>query len=472
MSNCYYACFAREDREIDGRQRIGLEFEIVREECLALFFSGDKTRGGKRQRVEDVSDGEKLEGVRGHEEVLESFLRYGLTDERFLSRKGRYLGNTGFQLLTVYFEDISYARYRYGNWYFIELTDREHMEELTGKVHDCAVYEWGEVGDPVINAYGSFLPLGREEMRALRQLYDPYIPPESLWNGNQFAAIGGATVFQTVRFYYVGAALCAGILDNLNNLVAFFDLGTRVSNNPFIINQQAAAQNSQNAIQAELGNIGPGNPVTIFISHWHADHCNALDAFFQNGALAANIAQNTEWYVPGSALPSFHRVQNAVPAVSFHVVAAGMAQAPVNINGNVNIQAGKINYAGHLHPHHQSVYARVMLASGTTVLLAGDATYAGIPLHVRTNGPAGYVCLQASHHGGNYHYAPAAPNPPMTYIPDAANGAIAVYSADGIRHGHPSMLVMNEHRGRGYFQGNERQLNQGAAMGFNILDVF
>ena len=143
---------------------------------------------------------------------------------------------------------------------------------------------------------------------------------------------------------------------------------------------------------------------------------------------------------------------------------------PVNINGNADIQAGKINYAGNQHPHHQGVYMRVRLTSGTTVLLAGDTTYEGIPANVRTNGNAGYGCLQACHHGGNYHYAPAG-NQATAYIPRAAGGAVAVYSADGIYHGHPDAQVVGEHRQRGYLQQNECQLQLGAAQGFNILNV-
>lgn len=466
MSERYYACLSREVREMGGRQRTGLEFEIVREEYLNFFL------GRKNARMPERGD---------HEAVFENFGKYGIEHENFHKVKSRYLGTTGFYLLTVYFEDIEYARYRYENWYYIELADREHREELTGMVYDCAVCEWEETGDPVINAYGSFRPLGREETRLMRRLYQPYISVESRWDGsiggNALQAIGAGTVFGSVVFYYVGAALCAEIFDNAGNPAAFFDLGTKLSNNPFLANQLPQAQNSRNAILGELGNIGPGNQMTIFISHWHSDHRNALKPFINNNVLAANIAGNTEWYVPGSGLPSFHTVQNSVPPGSFHVMAAGTAQASVNVNGNASIQVGKINFAGNPHPHHQGLYVKVVLNSGTTVFLAGDTTYSGMPAADRTNGGAGYTCLQVCHHGGDYHIAPAVAFGAQNFIPQAEQNALgtfvanAVYSADGIRYGHPNAQVVGDHRNRGYLQGNEFQLRLGAAAGFNILTI-
>lgn len=456
----YYACLSREVREMGGRQRVGLEFEIVEEINLNCFLNEENVEGSK--------DG-------NYEEVFENFRRYGMEHENFQKVKGRYLGETDFMLLTVYFEDLTYAMYQYGKWYCIDLTDREHGEELTGKVYDCAVCEWGVEDDPVINAYGSFEELGRVRKGRLRQLYRPYIPAESRWDGdigeNGLQAIGAGTVFDEVIFYYVGAALCAEIVDNAGNTAAFFDLGTRVSGNARLLNLQAPAQNSRNVILGKLQTIGRGNRVTIFISHWHVDHCNALGYFFHQNVLTPNIRWNTNWYVPGSNLPSFHAVQNSIPAASFHVTAPGAAQAAVNINHNVNIQAGKISYRGAPHPHHQGVYARVMLSSGTTVFLAGDTTYEGIPANERTNGNNGYTCLQACHHGGNYHYAPAVQNPAAGFIPQAEQNAIAVYSADGIYHGHPAPQYVGDHRMAGYSQANEFQLQQGAAQGFNLVRI-
>lgn len=456
----FYACLSREVRETDNAQRIGLEFEVVETSYLNCFLEGTANS--------------RIMVSREYSEIFRRFQEFGLADERFQKVKARYLGETGFHLVTVYFENMEYARYQYENWYFIRLSD--NVGELEGMIYECAYYEWDETGDPVVNGCCNLELLPQSQARQLKQLYHPYIPEESRISGSEnksrVGAVAAATVFGEVDFFYVGAALCVKIIDNAGNLAAFFDLGTKVSGNPLLAAQQPAAQNSNAAILAELGAINAGAPQTIFISHWHSDHCNALGTFKNHtGAFAnANISNNTEWYVPGSRTPMFATMQAAIPPAFFHVYPLGVVQPPINVNGNAAIQVGKINLAQN-HPHHQGVYVKLQLASGTDVLLPGDTTYEGIPSAVRTNGGQGYDVLQACHHGGNYYLRPANQNAAIArgYIPAAAAGAYVVYSADGVYYGHPNSFFRQHYNNQGYAAANERCLHLVAAGGDNIL---
>lgn len=114
---------------------------------------------------------------------------------------------------------------------------------------------------------------------------------------------------------------------------------------------------------------------------------------------------------------------------------------------------------------------RVALLSGGSAILVGDTTYEGLPAAVRTNGGNGYDFLQVCHHGGDYYLNPAnqAAVAAQGFIPAAAAGAAAVYSADGQTHGHPNAFFIQHHQNRGYLAANERQLQQMAAGGNNIL---
>ncbi len=454
----FYGCLSGEKKEEGGRQRTGLEFQVVERHLLDVFLRAEC----KRQMVSEK-----------HEEVFRAFEEDGMGHERFRKIKVRYLGDMEFRLLSVYFENLEYARYRYENWYFVRFSDEKNG--LSGTVYDCSLYDWGGEDSEEINAYCNLEMLPREQAENLKKLYDPYLPEESDMRQEKEAglkAIGAGTVFQVVRFVYVGAALCAVLLDNLGTEVAFFDLGTRVSGVMALAAKQPSAQNARNAILTCLQQIGPGNPMTIFISHWHVDHVNALGIYLTNHGNLNNIVNHSEWYVPASGCPMFMWIQGMVPAASFHAYPRGAAQAPVNVAGNPNIQVGKIDLQGNLHAHHQGLYVTITLASGNRVLLVGDTTYEGLPVGIRTNGGAGYDCLQVCHHGGDYYLPPANQNAgtAMGFIPTAAVGATAVYSADGRTYGHPDPFFVGHHQGQGYTAANEWNLNQGAVGGTFFRD--
>ena len=96
----FYGCLSGEKTEEGGRQRTGLEFQVVERHLLDVFLGAER----KRQTVSEK-----------HEEVFRAFEEYGMGHERFRKIKVRYLGDMEFRLLSVYFENLEYARYRYEN---------------------------------------------------------------------------------------------------------------------------------------------------------------------------------------------------------------------------------------------------------------------------------------------------------------------------------------------------------------------
>jgi len=456
----YYAMMSRLTQETDGKMRTGIEFEVVALKKLD-FFLGKETASS-------------IDTYEKHGDILRAYRDYGVMDERFRRRKVNYLGETGFAYVTVYFDDLKYTRYQYENWYLLSLSDKEG--ELSGIVYGAAWNEWGDTGDPVINYYAKLESMPTSQARLLRQLYYPYIPKESrAENGtasNTVNMIQHNTLISQIRFLYVGAALNVALYDHNKKEIAFFDLGTMVSQNPCIAAQQPMAALSRETLIEELQNISATNPMTIFISHWHRDHCNALGAFTDENDqfTGTEISNHTEWFVPEDTRIPFQIMQNAIPAQNFHVYSRRQEYQPLNVNGNGNIQVGKINLQNNLHPHHQGLYVQLLTEDcDGYILLVGDTTYEGLP---NTIIGRKYDVLQVCHHGGDYHLPPAKQNraEAQRYIPRALdNMGSAVYSADGIYHGHPNLSTIVDHRNAGYVEREEEQLQNMALSGQHIL---
>jgi hypothetical protein len=453
----FYGCLSREMIESCESQRVGLEFEVVKADQLNFFL-------GK-------GNGERIVSEK-HEAVFSMFQEYGLLHERFREVKGRYLGETGFKVLTVYFDGLDFAKYRCGNWYGIRFS--QDSSKLGREALACSICDWGDEDNAEINSYCSIDTLPDEQAAMLRELYHPYIPEESsIRKTGKVGAITEGTVFRWVRFYYVGAALCVLLLDDRPRVTAFFDLGVKVSKEPALSARFPSAENARGRILACLSDISDVNKATIFISHWHNDHTNAIGKCYRFNRGLNNMVDNTEWYVPASGLPSFTTVQNVMPAELFHVCQEGMEQDPMDIDNNPRMQIGKINLQNNPHPHHQGIYAKVTLRSGKQVLLVGDTTYEGLPEEIRSNGGRGYDCLQVCHHGGDYYLPPANQNiqTAASYIPKAKSGAIAVYSADGRTYGHPDPFFVAHYRGQGYTEDNEWMIHTKAVNGICMWDI-
>ncbi len=446
----YYAYMSRLTQEADGKMRWRIEFEVVEAKNLN-FFLGKETAGS-------------MDMYGKHGDILRAYRDYGVMDERFRQRKAEYLGATGFEYVTVYFENLDYTKYQYQGWYLLILSDRE--EGLAKPVYDAARYEWGYMEDPEVKFYVNLELLRTPQTQFFRQLYCPYVPKESKAQiGAVDSIVNGIrsdTQIEKVRFRYVGAALSVELIDSEDHGIAFFDLGARVSQNVRLLAQRPLAEISWNRLMSGLRNISASNPMTIFISHWHSDHCNILGQFMDKRKVFTGtaIAANTEWFVPADARPIFYAMQRAVPRAQFHAYGYEEEDVPRNVNGNENIQVGKISYSADPHPHHHGLYVQVKTKKGTNILLVGDTTYEGLPREVREKG---WNVLQVCHHGGNYHLPPAKSNSEdaKKYIPHALEEASAVYSADGFHYGHPDPDVVKDHRDKGYTEEKEFQLQKG-----------
>lgn len=449
----YYACVTRLTQEIGGRMRAGVEFEAVKAANLDFF----------------LGRGSSIDTYGAHGDLLRTYRDYGVMDERFRRKKVKYLGTTGFEYVTVYFDDLRYTRYRYQSWYCLRLSDQDG--ELAGEVYEAARCEWGDTEDPVINSYAALEPMPAPQTRLFKQLYHPYIPEESRIESETVHLIQGDTRIRKIGFRYVGAALNVELTDIHRNPTAFFDLGTCVSGNINLLAQRPMAELSRAKIYERLENLSQDNPMTIFISHWHRDHCNALGNFVDNRGnfVGETIINHTEWFVPGDSRMAFHTMQAAIPASKFHVFPFGEDRQPMNVRGNTGIQVGKINCNADLHPHHHGLYVQVKIKNRLNVLLVGDTTYQGLPEAVRAGR---YKILQVCHHGGDYYLPPADQNRETArkYIPRAADEARAIYSADGVHYGHPDPFYIEDHRSVGYSAANEEQLQQIALQDSNILE--
>lgn len=454
----YYAYMSRLTQEADGKMRWEIEFEVVEVENLNFFLGKETARS--------------MDMYGKHGDILRAYRDYGVKDERFRRRKVEYLGETGFEYVTVYVENLDYTRYQERNWYGLWLSDK--ADELTGTVYEAARYACGYTDDPEVKFYASLGVMPTPQAEHLKELYRPYIPEESRGqigaSDGIVNAIRSNTQIAKVRFRYVGAALNVKLFDGDNKGVAFFDLGARVSGNPRLSVQRPCAERSRRHLIKDLRGISADNQMTIFISHWHSDHCNILGQFMDKRKVFTGtaIAANTEWFVPEDDSPIFQAMQDAIPTQQFHVYSCGEEYEPQNVNGNENIQVGKINYKNNPYPHHQGLYVQVKIKSGRNILLVGDSTYEGLPENVRTKG---WDVLQVCHHGGNYHLPPAKPSreDAKQYIPRALASASAVYSADGFHYGHPDLVSVEDHQDEGYTSEWEYQLQELASRGANAL---
>ena len=456
MVTKYYACLSRHTVESDALQRDVLEFEVVEEQYLSFFLDGKEPRG--------------ITEYPSCQQVYQKFLQYGATDPRFQEVKSNYLGDTDPWAVSVYFNHNSrWGQYIYENWYSLWLSDTPGELEDDGL--EYALYRIGQE-DEEIQLYGNLRHLPTEQARLLKQLYEPYIPPiqaEKAEGKELQNSIYPYVRFEKITFYYVGAALHIRIFDETGRLAAIFDLGTRVARRASLVHLQAPADASKAEILDLLRSIDGNNPVTIFISHWHIDHYNALGILWNESDNFIKLCQNAEWYVPHSGTPMFMRVQKRTPPSKFHVYSG--EQQPQKVAGNEYIEVGKIDFKGNPHPHHQGLFVRLQFSNGRNILLPGDTTYEGLPLNVR-NGRK-YSILQVCHHGGNYSIYPAtqgSASQQFIPMPTKIVENYAVYSADGVSHRHPNLTYVTYHRNRGYLEKNEVCLHMIAADGYNKME--
>ncbi|MCL2703363.1 MAG: hypothetical protein FWE91_07145 [Defluviitaleaceae bacterium] len=258
---------------------------------------------------------------------------------------------------------------------------------------------------------------------------------------------------RAVRIQYVGAGLCAGLYDDGDALMGFFDLGC-IPGGVSAGLRDAAIRNRDAIIQ--LLRTSPG--LTVVISHWHNDHVNLIHALHKIDS-GAELFKNGILIVPDSDAPSKLKVQSYFKTTAtIHTIAHSFPGGGTHVSANVvlgKVDAYDIAKNGmNRHPHHHGLYMHITHhPSKTYALLAGDCTYSGIQKPVLDDIQNGSRCwLQASHHGGDYALAPESQTDRRLKIPKCPtiSKSSAIYSANGLTYGHPDSDVMIQHIGRGW----------------------
>lgn len=349
----------------------------------------------------------------------------------------------------------------------IDLTEYYTIEK--GDVYDCTIAlflnEENELKEKCV------IKVCKDDERELLKALTSIRSHEGnqLEEENNVNAIGQYTLFFGTNFFYVGAALCAGIYSAskyildiylADKLVAFFDFGYRSvtsSRSVYVNNNTYKAQANLQIIQNEIQT----NPdKTVIISHWHSDHINLVGKV--PPATYQNFWAQSTWYTPQSSSPVALYVNRTLVHYGGRLTMINNQYPASNrvyrINNNQNLTFGKadafpLTTRAGKHPHHHGLYAKVKLADFdgrnlVSVLLAGDTTYSGIPPAFRNNNEY----LQACHHCGNYAYPPS-PRDDRASIPTPKIDSTyqkVVYSANGYTHRHPNAVIARQHFDRNW----------------------
>ena len=314
-------------------------------------------------------------------------------------------------------------------------------------VYPCSIQPFNPYEPPIEGKFCQTTHLPEDYLTALNHLFSvPDVISEEAAENHAFGGINHATVIGAVRAYYVGAALCVGLIDAGGVLQGFFDLGCHKSGDAGSPQRLAADANYTEI----TGHLKGAHPLTIIISHWHRDHINIISALDP-----AEIARHT-WICPQSNAPSAARFSR-LPGVARIIMPNVAMQNNMPLQVGANFIIYKIDFYPHNnfhpHPHHHGIYAMLSTQLGNKILLSGDCTYAGI-LPGIFDAPAptagSSLILQASHHGGNYALHETTVAPRRASIRNHTGGVLIAsrsvfFSANGHTHGHPSPEVMTDH---------------------------
>jgi len=348
-------------------------------------------------------------------------------------------------------------------WFELEVLEKNSADEDS---YECCMEPANPEDETEQWAYCVIDEISSEYEEALNDLFRTPIAEKGA-EINNVGAIAPGTVFNSIRAYYVGAALCVGLADNNNVIQGFFDIGYASSRAIAQLLFRAGSENLDD-ILAQLRGI---NPLTIIISHWHRDHINIALAL-----LAADIGRH-HWIYPVSASPVAGRLTAHVPPAQQTPMNDDFINAPMPINlGNITITkidafdtsppapGQQPHPQSHFHPHHHGIYAAIRLVSGNYAILSGDCTYFGMELFysgmdfMQRLPIPGAIVLQASHHGGEHGLPPVIANDRLVSIPQFAvphppTVMNIFYSANGRTHGHPNQQIIAEYNNVGWAAG-------------------
>ncbi len=474
-----YGYASRVVYEEKGKMRSGVEFEVIQSQKIAAFLKRDRALAQKYQDKTFV-------------DLLEHYLEYGPDNEAFYHKKLAYFGNsTTVFYFTIWFNAPAEAeQIVLTKWYLIEDEGRfgyqvvPFMSDEIVKAGTCNIYNTQQPDQDTLNALLRVKSLEGNSEKRKKDI-----------NGEFVQAIKNNTKFYGVNFYYVGAALCAGIHSSkyysglgvwlANRTEIYFDLGYRSgasSGNAYVQGNSNKAIANLAIIMQDL--IKEPEKI-VFISHWHSDHISLVSQIDGDVNFNPFWAHST-WYVPETSAPVANIVANNLQQNGGTMVTLNNVFPADNtikrINNNPNLLYGKIDAFDAAedsgkHPHHHGIYAKVKLIDleakeDEEILLVGDCTYSGIP-DERKNDCA---FLQACHHGGDYSLPPCSQSTAVNryYIPTPlANDKYkyVIYSANGVTHGHPNPEVVGLHTWRGWTKGLRTDLAASGALWATYYDV-
>lgn len=486
--------YARSMEFIDrdsSTNKCAVTFKAIIKENIEMFISGRLPE--KLPAVADKSN--YFSGI------WSSFQKGGMEDKDFSADKALYLAQASSAVISAMFSSFSEAKgieKAKNQWWEITVYKadiNEHDEKDTCRLK-VAGYEPCEE---------EFLfciePVSKEIEQKIVKLYIPYTDNLPEKNNDSLGAIDTGTEFYEVQVLYVGAGLCCRILTlhafkQISN-ITYFDMGEESQQSAAKLKDKGSAfykhlEDTKKVVRTEIDtDVAKSSPkfrIEVIISHWHEDHTSILmdmaarytkskntkgekvdyEAFWQNVTLrcpgVTNITETSDQDQPAWDTTDFMTVKGVICDAQllpqFYDEAYANAAVSTNVfPGYANIALIKSdrddsNIKTAPNPHDHGLCVRIRLASGNWVLIAGDCNYdtvgVGNSKHdFLTNAGKGYQNLVVSHHGGKYSHTGGVQS--SSYIPTPVNsGCDAFYSANGVAYGHPNLVYVQHHVGRGW----------------------
>lgn len=434
----------------EEQQKAYVQFELVDKELIEPFINPEISLSVECRTPETM-------------QVFDVFRKEGVHGENFMRMKSGFLGGHGSGWIFMALDETELENINISNWYELKIY-RIGLEENMVYYMDDFDWRYGyriPVPEP---EFACFYKVADESVQdALQELYEIASSPDSAGSGQFQNGIRANTEFGKIEIFNVGQALCVGIYElfgytekKQNRLAAFFDFGIPYTAGRPRPNMAPDYQAICNEIADFANGYGRGKEtrdhIHIILSHWHLDHC--ILALTMTTELAHTI-----WHVPCEGLgPAAQKICSHIVQYGGKINAVVGPATALCLEGNQNLQFGKIDFgskrhpnprivSASRHPHHHGMYLIAELKDGRRVFLSGDCTYAGIDSELKK---IGFQYLQASHHGGNYALRPAVRN--AGDIPKPGGQAVGVIYSSGpySKHHHPDQASINEHQAAGW----------------------
>ncbi len=472
-----WSCHAFASRHVveeDGKMRSGIEFEVYHTSKVMAFLKKDNSFPLNSTKEKHLS-------------LLNHYIEHGAENEAFQKEKLDYFGDeSDIYYFTVWFnEPAETDQINITEWYLLKRGDR----------FDCEIVPFLD-DESITKTQCTIHLIEEDDKSALKKLMNI----ESI-NSKTLALINDTSKFFGALLYYVGAGLCVGVYTaRYSQLGAwlperpmiYFDFGYKSGSSSVESKVRANAPKAISNLEKIKRELIESPRKTIFISHFHSDHISMYKKV-RTDEFEEFWKQST-WYVPKYYSPSSIALCNRIEKNGGVLVVKENVFPAKNqltkLNGNKDFQYGKtdcyefvLNPNGtskdiaENHPHHHGIYAKVNLIDlsnreSQQLLLVGDTTYYGIPDIAKNN----CSFLQACHHGGNYALPPYSQNLDVNKVsipvPKADDSyGYALYSANGVTHGHPNGDVVRRHVEKGWKKSLATYLSTDGQLWVTFFDV-